>query len=148
MSRPLLAFSLLLLACDTETQACTAIGCVDGLQIAFQAASWPAGKWQVTAQTPTGARTCTVTLPFASVDPGVQCDAQVQLGTSGSALPAANHSLVGLTLPDTPTQVTVTVSRDGQQLASQVFSPTYKTSRPNGPKCDPECTQASATLSW
>lgn len=133
-----------------EGKACTEIGCVNGFQVEFQTGSWPAGTYAVDAVTSTGTRSCSVKLPFAGVDPGVTCTGdKVQLGTSGSALPAAQHSLVGVTFFDTPAEVTLTVKRDGATLASQIFKPTYKTSQPNGAGCEPTCTQApSAKLTW
>lgn len=132
-----------------EGKSCTEVGCQSGFTLAFQNSAWPAGTYTVQAVTAAGPRTCSVVLPFSDISPAVTCSGgAMQLGTSGSALPAAQHSLVGITLPDLPAQVTVTVKRDDKTLASQAFTPAYKTSQPNGAGCEPTCTQAAATLSW
>lgn len=145
---PALIAAVLLPGCEaTETKACTLIGCTSGFGVAFQSASWPAGTWKVVAQTPTGERSCTVTLPLPS-DGQPQCTGQLQLGTSGSALAPAQHALTGVQLPDTPTSVSLEVLRDGQQVAKKAFAPAYKTSQPNGAGCEPTCTQANEVLSW
>lgn len=144
----LLVMTALLTACEaSEGRQCTLIGCASGLGVAFQTAAWPAGTWKVIAQTPSGERSCTVTLPLPS-DGQAQCSALLQLGTSGSALPAADHALTGVQLPDTPTSLTLKVLRDGQLVAQKAFAPAYKTSQPNGTGCEPTCTQASELLSW
>ncbi len=142
-----MAASFAALGCETQEKACTLIGCQSGLVISFAAANWPAGTYQVVAQTPSGQRSCSVALPLAS-DGQATCTGAMTLGTSGSALPAAQHSLVGVQLPDDPTQVTLTVTRDGSQLANKAFAPAYKVSQPNGAGCEPVCKQASEQLSW
>lgn len=45
-----------------------------------------------------------------------------------------------------PSVVTVTVRWDGRST-SQTFQPAYRTSRPNGPGCEPECRSGTVTLS-
>ncbi|MSP93490.1 MAG: hypothetical protein EXR79_17145 [Myxococcales bacterium] len=146
-----LVIFLTLTGCEaaTDTKGCTEIGCVNGFTVDFQTGTWPAGTYVVYAVTQTTTSTCTVKLPFASIDPGTVCTGdKFQLGTSGSALPAAQHSLVGVSFFDTPAEVTLTVKRDATQLATQKFTPAYKTSTPNGAGCEPTCTQANATLKW
>lgn len=149
-----LVFLPLVVASCTSTEEpggggkeCTLIGCQSGLAIAFQASNWPAGQWKVVASMAGEERSCTVSLPLpGSGQP--QCQGKLLLGTSGSALPPASHSLTGVQLPDTPTQVTVEVLRDGVSQAKKAYQLIYKTTQPNGPGCDPICTQAADTLAW
>lgn len=93
-------------------------------------------------------RTCTVTLPFATVETGATCSPNLRLNTSGSALPPSQHEILGVHLTDAPTSVTVTIKRDDAMLATQTFTPSYVTTQPNGPDCEPTCTQANATMSF
>jgi hypothetical protein len=92
--------------------------------------------------------TCTTKLPLSASDPAPSSctDASVQLGVSGSALPAAQQGLVGLNFTSAPAKVTVTVTRDGAMIGTKDFSPTYKKSQPNGPDCEPTCNNASVAL--
>lgn len=145
-----LAAGLTAFACEaieSEGKSCTLIGCESRLSVAFTAATWPAGTYQVLAQTPTGPRTCTVALPLPS-NGQAACTGTMTLGTSGSALPTAQHSLVGVQLADQPTQLTLTVTRDGAELAKKTFAPVYTVSQPNGAGCEPVCKQANEQLSW
>ena len=127
---------------------CPLLGCQDGLQVGFTAAAWPAGVWSVQLETAGATRSCSVSLPFASVNVAPVCVGSMTLGTSGSALPADQHKLTGVQLPDTPTQITLTVQHDGATVATKNLQPTYVTSQPNGPECEPTCNQGTAQLSW
>ena len=60
--------------------------------------------------------------------------------------PADQQSIVNVSLSATPKTVEIEIARDGASLGGQTYTPTYKTSQPNGPKCAPVCTQASDTL--
>jgi hypothetical protein len=134
-----MACILLLAGCDRLTRSCTTIGCGAPFDVRFVRPTWPAGQYrvEVTADGRTGA--CQVSLPFASCQVAVPCEGAKAwfLGLSGCALPTADHSLSGVTFNDSrPAQVTVTVSQDGRQLASQTFQPAYTDSWPNGKDCD------------
>jgi hypothetical protein len=139
-----------LAGCGLTAHACTEIGCADGLDVDFQTASgtWPAGSYQIDLTADGATITCTTTLPFASAtNPAGSCtSADVIMGLSGSAQPAAQHAISGLHFNTTPKSVKVTISRDGAMVASGDFTPAYETSMPNGPDCEPTCTNAGATL--
>ena len=45
-----------------------------------------------------------------------------------------------------PAKVKLTITREDQQLHSGELAPTYVTSRPNGPGCEPECRGANAEV--
>lgn len=127
-------------------QGCTEIGCGPSFQVEFARASWPAGKVDIVVVADGTTTNCSVTLPFASCDVAPQCD-QASLAflleLSGCALPANQHAVTGIMWPQNgPKQVTITVSQDGTMLGTQMFSPAYSTSQPNGPGCEPTCNQA------
>lgn len=129
--------------------ACTLIGCQDGLRVTLQRASpWPAGDYvlQVSLddQPPIA---CTTSLPFASVTSTATCNsADVQLQTSGQALDPSQHALTGVWVRTTPTKVRLVLQQGPTTVLDQTLQPTYQTTRPNGPNCEPECTQATASV--
>ena len=149
------AVGMISAGCGTDTTggdttgplACTEIGCGPGFQVEFTRASWPAGAVEIAVTADGTTTTCTLTLPYASCDNVVQCDKPNPgffIETSGCALPAAQHSIGGVAWAETgPQNVTIVVSQDGTMLGTQTFMPTYETSRPNGPDCEPVCSQAT-----
>ncbi|MBI5536356.1 MAG: hypothetical protein HY898_26785 [Deltaproteobacteria bacterium] len=134
----------------SSDKACTMLGCQNGFVVAFQASSWPTGSYQVALEADGRTVLCSATIPLAKGTPANACDADdVQLGLSGSELAVAQQSLSEVRFLGTlPKQVRVIVRRDSSELAEQTYSPTYKTSQPNGPACEPTCTNASDVLSW
>jgi hypothetical protein len=72
---------------------------------------------------------------------------RIGIGESGCALPAEQHGFSELRVGGAPaTKVTITVSRDGNELVKKTLTPQYKTSQPNGPGCPPVCHNASDAL--
>lgn len=125
---------------------CTEIGCVSGFRVTLSASSWKAGKYDVVVVADGVTTTCSASLPLTSTSTADCTGPGVQLGLSGSMLPAAQQSLSEIALTATPKSVKITVSRDGAELATKSFTPAYTTARPNGPDCEPVCTSASDTL--
>jgi hypothetical protein len=148
----LLSLALYLPACAPPAPAatpdaknCTALGCMNGFSLDFSATSWPAGKYTLDL-TVDGARgACEVNLPLQENSSATCSLPGVTVGLSGSALPAAQQSLSGLQWSGTrPALVEVAVRLDGAPFGKPMsFRPAYKTSRPNGPDCEPTCTSAS-----
>ena len=129
----------------TGAKGCTEIGCVNGFTVDFTSPSWKAGVYEVTIDKDGTKVTCTTTLPFTSQNPDHACTApDVMLGISGSALPSDQHALTGVIFTGTPKAVKLSLARDGKVLATGEYYPTYTTSRPNGPDCEPVCTQAKS----
>ena len=123
------------------------MACSDGLDVAFSAKQPGSYSFNVVADGEV--TTCGATLPLPPCDqPAGGCSRQsVTLGLSGCALPAAEHSLEGISLAGVhPTTIEVFVTRDGEEIAHQTFSPTYQTVAPNGEACGPVCSQATVTL--
>jgi hypothetical protein len=99
----------------------------------------------VTADGTSGA--CDMTLPFPSCASPTICQGARDWRAieSGCALPAEQHAIGGIVFGEVrPVSVEVVVTRDGQQLAKETFTPTYQTSQPNGPDCSPTCIGAPA----
>ncbi len=127
-----------------ETETCSLIGCAAPLEVRFQASAWPAGTYAVEVQADGVAASCEIAIPFGCDDHATCTPAQPtwMLELSGCALPSGQQSIAGVMFMDAataPASVDVTVRRDAQVLATGHFDPTYTTSRPNGPDCEPEC---------
>lgn len=131
-------------------QACTEIGCQNGLHLTWPQGSWKSGTYSVEVTLDGTKVTCEGRLPLAACDSGptFKCSpgASVRVGESGCALPAAQHGLSGIDIESSPAQVKIAVRRDGVEVSAQDLTPTYTDSRPNGPQCEPVCHQASAAL--
>lgn len=109
------------LACSSSTneQACTLIGCSDGLVVRV------AGLTEGTA---------TIELKSVGRPP-------IVLTCDGPA-----HCAAGVQFEnETPAQATITVT-SGDRVQAMEAEPVYVKSRPNGPGCEPECRQATVTV--
>ena len=128
-------------------RACTQIGCDSGLTVRFSQPLREAGSYTVTLELDGERFSCHSTLPFASCSGENPCSSsKLILEQSGCALPPSAHEIVGLRITSTAKKVSLWIERDGSEIASQSFSPTYIRSAPNGEGCEPICEQASATL--
>ncbi len=134
-------------ACGDDRK-CTLIGCNTGVEVTFDPPLTTPGTYAVEVEIDGVITHCHATLPLGPEGTD-GCDAQaVVLYRSGSALPAAAHSLPGMHLPSTTaTSVSVRIQRDGVEVVRTSLSPAYARSYPNGPDCDPmPCVSASATV--
>lgn len=152
LMRAFMLFSVLAAAGCNELRPCTLIGCGAPFEVQFtKASAWPAGSYHVEVEADGVRSACTMGFPLTSCQVAVGCEgtADWRMNLSGCALPAAAQSISGLTFLTTrPAAVKVTVSHEQRTLGTGTFTPTYTTSRPNGPSCEPECrTAPSASLS-
>jgi hypothetical protein len=148
MRTTLLVFLASLLGACSSDKACTTIGCVDGFSLSFGAGVKTAGSYVIDLDADGKKVRCEAKLPLPPCEQ-IQnpCnDASVTLELSGCALDASAHSIPGLRVSGKPAKVVVSVNRDNLQLITEEFTPAYTTSTPNGPDCEPVCTQASASL--
>jgi hypothetical protein len=103
----------------TQEQACTLIGCSDGLVVRVEGA-------------PEGMTTIELKRPFRS---------PVVLTCTGP-----DHCAGGIQFADqTPAHAIITIT-SGDRVKSVELDLAYTKSRPNGPGCEPECRQASVTV--
>lgn len=139
-------------------QACTQIGCVNGLNMHLPMnMQWPAGQYTFTVTTEKGVMSCQGSLPLPPCNDdddedypagSLRCtDKRLVVMESGCALPADAHSFGPLIqIEDSPAQVHLVITRDNIVVADQSFAPQYNTSQPNGPQCGPVCHSASVNV--
>lgn len=132
-------------------RACTEIGCMNGLRIELKkAGAWAPGAYTFAFTLDGAAVNCSGALPLKPCEagPSLTCDVadRVAIGESGCALPADGHGFADVQVTGEPKEVKLTISRDGQAVASAELRPTYTESRPNGPGCEPVCRNAAETI--
>lgn len=129
-------------------RVCSTIGCVDGLTVALQARAWPAGSYEFAVRLDQRTVTCTGTLPLpACGTPSLTCDGPgVAIGESGCALPPEQHGFGEIHVDTTPDEVEVRLSFEGKARVTYTSKPVYRTTQPNGPECEPTCTNGGITM--
>jgi hypothetical protein len=133
------------------SQSCTEIGCVDGLQLELAPSEgWPAGHYIFSIEADGAMQTCTGDLPLPPCQNGSALSCQgaslASIGESGCALAPSAHGFANIGFQSMPMHVVVRIERDGMAIADRDLSPTYVTSQPNGPDCEPICHNASAQV--
>lgn len=129
--------------------ACTEMGCVDGLALTVAPDyRWQPGAYVFRLTLDGRAVTCRGSLPLNACDmPSLTCDGEgVMITESGCALPPEAQGFGDIQISSGPRQVAISITRDGQTLVEKTVTPTYRTARPNGSQCEPECRQASVPL--
>lgn len=130
-------------------QACTEIGCADGLVISLSPnAGWAPGQYRFTIVTDGETTVCEGALPLPPCEqPALRCTGNAAIiGESGCAIEPAAHGFSDIQIASKPQSVTLTIERDGQTIANQTLTPAYQRSQPNGPGCPPVCDNAHAEL--
>lgn len=98
-------------------QVCTLIGCNDGLSVQVTSA--------VTQSITVTVRANNQVIRTFRCEPGNPCTSFIE--------------------DQMPTSVSVTVEAPGGTV-NRVYTPEYRTARPNGPNCPPTCRQATITV--
>jgi hypothetical protein len=145
--------------------ACTLVGCADMLVVTLHDANGalPSGTQTITVTAGGATTTCTFTFlpatatgsgsPSCPVGLGVQISQATHCVSSGTPgymtqtctpVPGKFNEVVAI--GSTPAMAHLTVAVDGTTYLDETLIPAYTTSRPNGPDCDPVCTQGSAEL--
>jgi len=132
-------------------RACTEIGCMNGFSVDLQSAGgWKPGRYRFEFDLDGTVTTCEATLPLRACDagPSVTCspNGAVTIGESGCALPPEQHGFTVFTMLGMPRSVKVRIARDGQTLAEQTSTPSYRKVQPNGEGCPPICEQGNEVL--
>ena len=137
-----------------SSEVCTLIGCGSAFEITFRPADgrWTPGTYTITVTADGTTGTCVVTLPLAPCETSSSSCSGIRDWSaieSGCALPPNQHAISGIVFGrTTPATIDVVVSQDGRQLAEGTFTPSYRTSQPNGPDCPDTCRGApAATMS-
>jgi hypothetical protein len=144
--------------------ACTEIGCVDQFTATLARAdgTLPSGAQKLTVTADGATTTCSFTLPPASPSGGgVDCPSGFQLfvlpaqscastnnGTvaTQTCTPLAGQFSEELTILGTPATVHVMQMSNGATVIDATVAPLYKVTQPNGPGCDPICSQGGGAL--
>jgi hypothetical protein len=138
---------LVLAGCNFPS--CTEIGCLSYFRADIDKSSeWESGRWEVTFRADGSTLgSCEVELPSSPNSEG-DCtgDLLLRLRSDGQGIERASSRRDYS--EDTPSEFTVRLERDGQQVAQQTFSPTFESVQPNGPDCPPVCEQAEAEFSF
>jgi hypothetical protein len=160
---------LLFVACDHNPfggHSCTEIGCGDGLAVTLrtQDNSWPGGRYAFEFTFDGELHECAIDLPGGlPASPGatamLPCEPQLDaLFTPHTVCPPASDTtspactlipdkwLVQANKSGTPDVLRVRVTRDAESVLEASERPTYETSRPNGPDCEPECENSHVEL--
>jgi len=132
-------------------QACTEIGCVDGLTISTEGMDWPAGYYKLKFLLNNKASVeCHGTLPLKPCPegPSFSCNKQgITIGESGCALPKKAHAISDIRINAFPQKIVATIMRNGSTVHLRTLRPVYQTTQPNGPNCQPICKSATVSLS-
>jgi hypothetical protein len=153
-----------LVACSDE--ACTEMGCVDqaALTIVSQTGLWADGAYAVAIAFGDANYACAFEAPSqageagnwqaldcvpelsAFLAPVVKCS-EHQSGESQTqtCAPVAHQFYLQASVPGRPATLAVTLVRDDTTLLDDASDLAYKVAQPNGPECEPTCSQASAT---
>jgi hypothetical protein len=142
--------ALLLVASPAQAQqACTEMGCMNGLTIDVPLDyRWQPGAYVFDFNLDGKAVRCTGSLPLKSCDqPSITCSAEgVMIMESGCALPKNGHGFGMITIDSSPASASIKITRSGQMIAQNSWKPAYQITRPNGPRCEPTCRQATVSL--
>jgi hypothetical protein len=156
--------------CETETHACSDVGCIDSVSFQIKTAdgTWPDGAYTVELTANGASYACSMTLPDDLPANGsistIRCEPPLSYvgvtlrtdvlctehhdATSGSqsCTPVPGHYTLSGSLASTPSTLSLRVTRDSGLLVEQSLPLTYSTTQPNGPDCGPTCRQASVEL--
>lgn len=133
----------------TPPDGCTEIGCQDGLIVRVTPMeAWPHGEYRFDIEVDGEAISCTGSLPLPECGTsGHTCDGTgLVLTESGCALDPSQHAFGDIMFSSTPSSVSIDVELDEQAVGSGSWTPEYQTVQPNGPDCEPTCTNAAVDL--
>jgi hypothetical protein len=128
---------------------CTQIGCEDGLTIRVTPTdAWPHGAYRFVVEHDGATTTCEGVLPLPPCEQrAISCDAaEPTIVESGCALEPSAHAFGDIVFGTSPPSVAVQVLLDDRSVGSGTWTPTYQTVQPNGPGCEPICTNAAVDL--
>ncbi len=161
---------LVLCSCDAlEPESCTLIGCSDGLSLRAKTASGGLtdGTYSIALRLDGTAIQCTLDASDLSTRSAqtyltAECDDRTSSVTLSaptectehrseeavgqSCQPIAGKWQLDIGVQGIPASVQLEIARDGVTVLEQTLAPTYLDTRPNGPKCEPLCRQASEEL--
>jgi hypothetical protein len=148
-----------------RSKMCTEIGCQSQVHVTVTSAdgSIPAGSHVLDATVDGVTLSCAFQVPLVvlpgggTVGPECPVGLRVSIGQartctetvtgtarSLSCVPIPGQFLEDITIVGNPTQISIRLSVDGAVVLDRTETPSYQSTEPNGPGCDPACQQASA----
>lgn len=131
-------------------QACTEIGCLNGLTLTVDPArKWERGQYDLFFMIDGRQITCRGELPLHDCEhsPTFTCNRPgVTITESGCALPQSQQSVGDIHIEGDPRKILVRITRNYKPLLTRTIAAQYNESRPNGPGCGPVCKSASYDL--
>ena len=125
-------------------RGCTEIGCGPAFLLEFDyRARRHLGVHRVELTVDGESFTCERQLPLHCDDPPACPRDDVQLIEIGCALGESEQSLGGVQfVKGTPRSISIAVFENDVPIGKGAYELEYTSSRPNGPECEPACTQA------
>jgi hypothetical protein len=116
--------------------ACSEVGCLSGFQLAIDKQSaWQPGAYRFVARGDNGSeRSCDLRLTAVDMLLYEGCDGFFMTRQDDSPVPASAQIQI------VSDEVEVEVLLDGERIAFARYEPTWTEHRPNGPRCEPVCT--------
>jgi hypothetical protein len=141
----------LFLACtdgddSPRSDACTEIGCIEGLSVSFDPPLMGKGTYTFDVTVDGTLHSCAATIPLEGSSTVCGTGNVVSIFLSGTELDPSQQSLPGLHVEGTPKSVQIQVHRDKSVVADADLSPEYQIVQPNGPDCPPTCHSAAANV--
>ncbi len=132
-------------------RVCTQIGCLNGLLVRVaKATPWVPGRYTFELDLDGVQVSCSGALPLQPCEsgPSLACtgDGKVIISESGCALPPESQGFGDLQISGEPQSVGITIKLDDSVLHTTTLNPSYVTSQPNGPGCEPTCRSGSGDL--
>ncbi len=132
-------------------RGCANEQCTYGFFVEVEPRDWKKGKYRFDISADGLTKVCEATLPLppCEQDKAVRCkgdEVPFTVVERGCARPPGEQGFGPFHFVRNPTNVTIAISRDGKVVKKAEFAPRYEQVRPNGPKCEPSCERASATM--
>lgn len=138
-----------------QEQACTQMGCTDGLILRPDSDMLnDPGKYEITFYLDDNNQNqivCMGQLPLKPCEQGdsFSCSSKdVRIGESGCAMPSSEHAIDDIYVFKTPKKIVMVTKHNGKAVMARTLRPKYIFTRPNGPGCDPQCVTSTVSLGW
>lgn len=126
---------------------CTEVGCSDDVVIDLNKASgvWEPGKYVIAIDGDGRKLDCTAYLPLVT-EPTCQDQFGMNVTFDAEDAGASGSAFKSVQVFFAPAKLTLTITRDGIEVAKKTFTPTYADQEPNGALCGPTCKVAQDAL--
>lgn len=144
----LAAAAVVVTSCNVG-QVCTLVGCSSGVSVTLTSSAWQDGDYTLELTSDGQREQCSFRVPTI-----VNVDSSVPVSCSGGSSRVwldvngrdAHQIVIHASVAAEPKVLGLGLSRDGSVVFTHSDMPSYVTSQPNGPDCEPTC--RSATLEF